>query len=99
MVAASSPTARARPAITTTQEAVRRRRAEATWGDRYVARLLGLGLRQTAYERGRRFIKGVLERAGRRRSARCGPLLEGCRRRLRSMRPGSGCRLELPEPG
>ena len=46
------------------QEAVRRRRAEATWGDRYVARLLGLGLRQPAYERGRRFVAGVLERAG-----------------------------------
>lgn len=46
------------------QEAVRRRRAEATWGDRYVARLLGIGLRQPAYERGRRFIAGVLERAG-----------------------------------
>ncbi len=46
------------------QEAVRRRRAEATWGDRYVARLLGMGLRQSAYERDRRFIAGVLERAG-----------------------------------
>ena len=46
------------------QEAVRRRRAEATWGDRYVARLLGVGLRQPAYERGRRFVTGVLERAG-----------------------------------
>lgn len=46
------------------QEAVRRRRAEATWGDRYVARLLGMGLRQPAYERGRRFVAGVLERAG-----------------------------------
>lgn len=46
------------------QEAVRRRRAEATWGDRYVARLLGMGLRQPAYERGRRFVAGVVERAG-----------------------------------
>lgn len=46
------------------QEAVRRRRAEATWGDRYVARLLGMGLRQPAYERGRRFVGGVVERAG-----------------------------------
>ena len=46
------------------QEAVRRRRAEATWGDRYVARLLGMGLRQPAYERGRRFVTGVVERGG-----------------------------------
>ncbi len=46
------------------QEVVRRRRAEASWGDRYVARLLGMGLRQPAYERGRRFVDGVVERAG-----------------------------------
>lgn len=46
------------------QEVVRRRRAEASWGDRYVARLLGVGLRQPAYERGRRFVGGVVERAG-----------------------------------
>ncbi len=52
------------PSYPSLQEAVRRRRAEATWGDRYVARLLGMGLRQPAYERGRRFIEGVLERAG-----------------------------------
>ena len=46
------------------QEVVRRRRAEASWGDRYVARLLGIGLRQPAYERGRHFVDGVVERAG-----------------------------------
>ena len=46
------------------QEVVRRRRAEASWGDRYVARLLGMGLRQPAYERGRGFVEGVVERAG-----------------------------------
>lgn len=46
------------------QEVMRRRRAEASWGDRYVARLLGMGLRQPAYERGRRFVEGVVERAG-----------------------------------
>ena len=46
------------------QEAVRRRRAEASWGDRYVASLLGLGLRQPAHERGARFVAGVVERAG-----------------------------------
>ncbi|MGH9283835.1 MAG: zinc-dependent metalloprotease, partial [Acidimicrobiales bacterium] len=45
-------------------EAVRRRRAEASWGDRYVARLLGVGLRQPAYERGRQFVDGVVGRAG-----------------------------------
>ena len=46
------------------EEAVRRRRAEATWGDRFVARLLGMGLRQPAYERGRRFVTGLVERGG-----------------------------------
>ncbi|MGH9176998.1 MAG: zinc-dependent metalloprotease, partial [Acidimicrobiales bacterium] len=35
-----------------------------SWGDRYVARLLGVGLRQAAYERGRQFVDGVVERAG-----------------------------------
>lgn len=52
------------PSYPSLHEAVRRRRAEATWGDRYAARLLGIGLRQAAYERGRSFISGVLERAG-----------------------------------
>ena len=37
------------PSYPSLEEAVRRRRAEATWGDRYVARLLGMGLRQLAY--------------------------------------------------
>ncbi len=52
------------PSYPSLHEAVRRRRAEATWGDRYAARLLGIGLRQSAYERGRRFISGVVDRAG-----------------------------------
>lgn len=52
------------PSYPSLHEAVRRRRAEATWGDRYAARLLGMGLRPGAYERGRSFISGVLERAG-----------------------------------
>ena len=52
------------PSYPSLQEVVRRRRAEASWGDRYVARLLGMGLRQPAYERGRRFVDGVVERAG-----------------------------------
>ena len=46
------------PSYPSLQEAVRRRRAEATWGDRYVARLLGMGLRQPAYQRGRHFGRG-----------------------------------------
>lgn len=45
-------------------EALRRRRVEATGADRFVERLLGLELTQTQYDRGRRFIDGVVERAG-----------------------------------
>ena len=45
-------------------EAVRRRRVEAAAGDRYVARLLGIELGQTHYERGAAFVAGVVERAG-----------------------------------
>jgi putative hydrolase len=45
-------------------EALRRRRVEASWGDRYVAKLLGLELRQHVYDRGQAFVRGVLERAG-----------------------------------
>src|SRR5206468_6867396 len=56
-----------RPLITShdmVTEAVRRRRVEATEGDRFVERLLGLELGQTQYERGSAFVRGVLERAG-----------------------------------
>ncbi|HWC11826.1 MAG TPA: zinc-dependent metalloprotease [Acidimicrobiales bacterium] len=49
---------------TTVDEALRRRRVEASWGDRYAARLLGLGARQASAERGTAFVAGVLERAG-----------------------------------
>ncbi len=45
-------------------EALRRRRVEATGADRFVERLLGLELTQAQYDRGRRFIDGVVERAG-----------------------------------
>ena len=45
-------------------EAVRRRRGQATEGDRFVERLLGLELGQSQYEQGSAFVKGVLERAG-----------------------------------
>lgn len=45
-------------------EALRRRRVEASGADRFVERLLGLELTQTQYDRGRRFIDGVVERAG-----------------------------------
>ena len=44
-------------------EALRRRRVEATGADRFVERLLGLELSQAQYDRGRRFISGVVERA------------------------------------
>ena len=45
-------------------EAVRRRRVEASEGDRFVERLLGLQLGQTQYDRGAAFIRGVTDRAG-----------------------------------
>jgi putative hydrolase len=45
-------------------EAVRRRRVEATEGDRFVGRLFGLELGQAQYDRGEAFVTGVVERAG-----------------------------------
>jgi uncharacterized protein (DUF2342 family) len=45
-------------------EALRRRRVEADPSDRFVHRLLGLSLDQPQYDRGERFIGGVVERAG-----------------------------------
>ena len=45
-------------------EALRRRRVEASGADRFVERLLGLELTQMQYDRGRRFVDGVVERAG-----------------------------------
>ena len=45
-------------------EALRRRRAERGEGERFVARLFGLDLSPAQFERGRRFVDGVVERAG-----------------------------------
>ncbi|HET7490144.1 MAG TPA: zinc-dependent metalloprotease [Acidimicrobiales bacterium] len=45
-------------------EALRRRRAERGEGERFVARLFGLDVSPAHYERGRNFVKGVVERAG-----------------------------------
>jgi putative hydrolase len=45
-------------------EALRRRRVEAGEGDRFVEHLLGLHMGQPQYERGERFVQGVVERAG-----------------------------------
>lgn len=45
-------------------EALRRRRVEASNADRLVHELFGLELSQQAYDRGQRFMKGVVERAG-----------------------------------
>jgi len=45
-------------------ETVRRRRAEATEGERFAGRLLGLELSRRHYERGAAFARGVVERAG-----------------------------------
>ena len=49
---------------TAVSEALRRRRVEASWGDRYAAKLLGVGARQPSAERGAAFVAGVLERGG-----------------------------------
>lgn len=46
-------------------EALRRRRVKADPSDRFVERLLGLELSQAQYDRGARFVDGVVERAGR----------------------------------
>lgn len=45
-------------------EALRRRRVERGDGDKLVERLFGLELGQAQYERGERFVEGVVERAG-----------------------------------
>ncbi|MGI8984734.1 MAG: zinc-dependent metalloprotease [Acidimicrobiales bacterium] len=45
-------------------EALHRRRVEATDGERFAARLLGLELGRGQYERGAAFIRGVADRAG-----------------------------------
>jgi putative hydrolase len=45
-------------------EALHRRRVEATDGERFAARLLGLELGRGQYERGANFVRGVVERAG-----------------------------------
>lgn len=45
-------------------EALRRRRAERGDGERFAARLFGLDVGPAEYERGRTFVKGVVERAG-----------------------------------
>jgi putative hydrolase len=45
-------------------EALRRRRVEAGEGDRFVEHLLGLELGQDQYDRGERFVSGIVERAG-----------------------------------
>ncbi|MDQ3978872.1 MAG: zinc-dependent metalloprotease [Actinomycetota bacterium] len=45
-------------------EAMRRRRAEASDGERFAGRLLGLELGRPQYERGAAFVRGVVERAG-----------------------------------
>ena len=49
---------------TMTGEALRRRRVTADPSDRFVERLLGLELGQDQYDRGQRFVAGVIERRG-----------------------------------
>lgn len=45
-------------------EALRRRRLEETAGTRILAKLLGVSLDEAAYEQGKDFVRGVVERAG-----------------------------------
>ncbi len=45
-------------------EAMRRRRAEPSEGDRFASRLVGLALEPAQYERGEAFAEGVVDRAG-----------------------------------
>lgn len=45
-------------------EAIRRRQAEATDGEHFAGRLLGLQLERPQYEKGTAFVRGVVERAG-----------------------------------
>lgn len=45
-------------------EAVRRRRVESSDSDRFVGRLFGLEVSQSRFDRGERFIDGVVERGG-----------------------------------
>ena len=45
-------------------EALHRRRVEAGEGDRFVGHLLGLEVGQAAYDRGERFVQGIVERSG-----------------------------------
>lgn len=45
-------------------EALRRRRLEASEGELFAARLLGLELTRKEYEKGAAFVRGVVERAG-----------------------------------
>lgn len=45
-------------------EALRRRRLEESSGTRILAKLLGVSLDESAYEQGREFVRGVVERAG-----------------------------------
>lgn len=45
-------------------EALRRRRVERGEGDRFAERLFGLELGQAQFDRGSRFVEGVVERAG-----------------------------------
>lgn len=47
-------------------EALRRRRVEASSSDQFVEQLFGLDLTQKHYEKGGAFIKGIVERAGKR---------------------------------
>jgi len=52
------------PSYTMLTEALRRRRVEADRSDRFVERILGLDLSQRVYDRGEKFVEGVVERAG-----------------------------------
>ncbi len=52
------------PSFAQIQEAMRRHRVERGEAERFIERLLGLGLNRADYERGESFCRGVVERAG-----------------------------------
>jgi uncharacterized protein (DUF2342 family) len=45
-------------------EALQRRRADPSEGERFAGRLIGLSLDREQYERGADFVHGIVERAG-----------------------------------
>jgi putative hydrolase len=81
-------------------EALRRRRVAEGEAERYVGRLLGISLPQSAYERGNAFVRGVFERAGEAGLARLWHSAFELPTPAELEAPGLWlARIDLPEPG